>query len=98
MGCSLCVGTGVWRCLRVARRAALFIFLLTTILSQFIFPPLKVMTIDQSKIDAFKHESGAIVTIQELLRGRDADFDAAKTVRLVRHAICAGLPPTHSKA
>ena len=56
------------------------------------------MTIDQSKIDAFKHESGAIVTIQELLRGRDADFDAAKTVRLVRHAICAGLPPTHSKA
>ena len=44
------------------------------------------MTIDQSKIDAFKHDSGAIVTIQELLRGRDADFDAAKTVRLVRHA------------
>lgn len=44
------------------------------------------MKFDQAKIDAFKQESGAIVTIQELLRGRDADFDAAKTVRLVRHA------------
>lgn len=44
------------------------------------------MKFDQAKIDAFKLESGAIVTIQELLRGRDADFDAAKTVRLVRHA------------
>ncbi len=44
------------------------------------------MKFDQSKIDAFKEQSGAIVTIQELLRGRDADFDAAKTVRLVRHA------------
>lgn len=44
------------------------------------------MNLDQSKIDAFKKESGAIITIQELLRGRDADFDAAKTIRLVRHA------------
>lgn len=44
------------------------------------------MKIDQNKIDAFKQDSGAIATIQELLRGRDADFDAAKTIRLVRHA------------
>lgn len=44
------------------------------------------MKIDQTKIDAFKRENNAIATIQELLRGRDADFDAAKTVRLVRHA------------
>lgn len=44
------------------------------------------MKIEQAKIDAFKRESGAIATIQELLRGRDADFDAAKTIRLVRHA------------
>lgn len=44
------------------------------------------MKIDQNKIDAFKQESKAITTIQELLRGRDADFDAAKVVRLVRHA------------
>ena len=44
------------------------------------------MKIDQTKIDAFKQESGAITTIQEILRGRDADFDAAKNVRLVRHA------------
>ncbi|MBD5240013.1 MAG: GIY-YIG nuclease family protein [Bacteroidales bacterium] len=44
------------------------------------------MKFDQSKIDAFKQEKGAIVTIQELLRGRDADFDAAKNIRLVRHA------------
>lgn len=44
------------------------------------------MKFDQSKIDTYKQESGAIVTIQELLRGRDADFDAAKTIRLVRHA------------
>ncbi len=44
------------------------------------------MKLDQAKLDEFKKNSGAIITIQELLRGRDADFDAAKTVRLVRHA------------
>lgn len=44
------------------------------------------MAFDQTKIDSFKQECNAIVTIQELLRGRDADFDAAKTIRLVRHA------------
>lgn len=44
------------------------------------------MNIDQNKIDAFKRDNNVIATIQELLRGRDADFDAAKTVRLVRHA------------
>ena len=44
------------------------------------------MKIDETKLDAFKQQSGAIVTIQEILRGRDADFDSAKTIRLVRHA------------
>lgn len=44
------------------------------------------MRINQSKLDEFKHEHGAITTIQELLRGRNADFDAAKTIRLIRHA------------
>lgn len=44
------------------------------------------MKFDQSKIEAFKLETGAFVTIQELLRGHDAEFDAAKTVRLLRHA------------
>ena len=44
------------------------------------------MKIEQKLIDEFKLGSGAIVTIQELLRGRDADFDSAKTIRIVRHA------------
>lgn len=44
------------------------------------------MKIEQAKIDAFKRENRAIATIQELLRGRDADFDAAKTIRIVRHS------------
>lgn len=44
------------------------------------------MKTDFSKIENFKRQTGAIATIQELLRGRDADFDNAKNVRLVRHA------------
>lgn len=41
---------------------------------------------DLSKIKAFKQETDAFVTIQELLLGRDPEFDKAKTVRLMRHA------------
>ncbi len=44
------------------------------------------MKLDQQKINAFKNEQKAIITIQEILLGRDNDFDNAKNIRLVRHA------------
>lgn len=44
------------------------------------------MKMDRQKIIAFRNEHKAIATIQELLFGRDKDFDEAKNVRLVRHA------------
>lgn len=44
------------------------------------------MKLNQIKIDEFKKETKAIITIQELLMGRDIAFDSAKTIRLVRHA------------
>lgn len=43
------------------------------------------MKIDKTKLQTLRQQ-GIIVTIQELLWGRNADFDAAKNVRLVRHA------------
>lgn len=44
------------------------------------------MKMDRQKNIAFRNEHKAIATIQELLFGRDKDFDDAKNVRLVRHA------------
>ena len=44
------------------------------------------MKMDRQKIITFRNEHKAIATIQELLFGRDKDFDDAKNVRLVRHA------------
>lgn len=41
---------------------------------------------DKNKINLFKKEHKAIITIQELLQGLDSDFDNAKTIRIVRHA------------